>query len=395
MASIICKLNPFQSKRGEYSAVHQDELSCSPTYRDDEQQITDSSVPSKVHETEWAALEKRVRLLRAAVAILLIAIVTTLVLFVLYVQGSNRPARYLQLEWSGLLGEDSNGFVPNGKPHAMMRIFTCGNSTEMRNKGIGQPLRPTYFGPDHPYYLPEDTYYDFNKSIAYVKKMKAMHNCKLFIEWREASGISVDLFAASSVLVNRKYAKRIHPDGNVSGLNPFFTWKEHAEGRQVYTLRGFHHMHCLVSYTTPIYMRSVAIHRCIWLRGNGIAVRLETNTTISPSQIVIAEEFAYRIHNQSKWTEPHIAHCVNTLRDAIQCLADAQPLSFVNGYGVGQITDDQAVMCRDWSALRAWGNDRVRGLRIIDNAPVGVSWENVTEILPYPELTEMELRGLA
>ncbi|GKT88330.1 hypothetical protein Ct61P_06180 [Colletotrichum tofieldiae] len=238
----------------------------------------------------------------------------------------------------------------------MMRIFTCGNSTEMRNKGIGQPLRPTYFGPDHPYYLPEDTYYDFNKSIAYVKKMKAMHNCKLFIEWREASGISVDLFAASSVLVNRKYAKRIHPDGNVSGLNPFFTWKEHAEGRQVYTLRGFHHMHCL---------------------------------------IVIAEEFAYRIHNQSKWTEPHIAHCVNTLRDAIQCLADAQPLSFVNGYGVGQITDDQAVMCRDWSALRAWGNDRVRGLRIIDNAPVGVSWENVTEILPYPELTEMELRGLA
>ncbi|OHW91552.1 hypothetical protein CSPAE12_09857 [Colletotrichum incanum] len=355
MASTVCKLLPFQSKRGEYSAVDQDEPSSSPTYHNDEQ-VTDSSVPIEGHEIEWAALEKRVRLLRAAVAVLLVAFVTTLVLLILYAEASNSPTRYLQLEWSGLLGEDSNGFVPNGKPPAMVRSFPCENRTEMGKKGIGQPLRPTYFGPDHPYYLPEDTYYDFNKYIAYVKKMKAMHNCHLFIEWREDSVISVNLFAASSVLVNRKYSKRIHPDGNISGLNPFFTWKEHDEGRQVYTLRGFHHMHCF---------------------------------------IVIAEEFAYRIHNQSKWTEPHIAHCVNTLRDAIQCLADAQPLSFVNGYGVGQVTDDQAVMCRDWSVLQAWGNDPVRGLRIIDNAPAGVSWENITEILPYPELTKMELRGLA
>ncbi|KAF6820432.1 hypothetical protein CSOJ01_00688 [Colletotrichum sojae] len=317
MASTVSKMNPFKSQRGEYKAVRQDEPQESAAVsRDEEQQAVDGSAPVKSAEEELEALRVKIRSLRTSLVMTIVALVITVIFFTLYAQTSKGAGRYLQLEWSGLLGEDSNGFVPNG---------------------IGQPLKPTYFGPDHPYYLPEDTYYDFNKSIAYVKKMKALHN-------------------SSSVLTNRHYAKRIHPDGSVTGLNPFFTWKKHDEGRQIYTLRGFHHMHCV---------------------------------------IVISEEFAYRIHNKTKWTEPHIAHCINTIRDAVMCLADAQPLSFVNGYGVGQVTDDQASMCRDWSALRAWGNDPQRGIRIIDNAPPGVSWENVTEILPYPELSEMELKGLA
>ncbi|OLN94034.1 hypothetical protein CCHL11_03393 [Colletotrichum chlorophyti] len=309
-------MNPFRFKNGQYKDVGQDEPSSCSTYCDDEQRITDDIAPRRDYEDELIALKKKVRSLQVRIVMVLVALSMTLIFFVLYIQGTTATARDLQMEWSGLLGEDPSGFVPNG---------------------IGQPLKPTYFGRDHPYYLPEDTYDDFEKSIAYVKKMKGMHN-------------------SSSVLANRRYGKTIRPDGSVTGLNPFFTWKKNDEGRQLYTLRGFHHMHCL---------------------------------------IVVAEEFAYHFHNQSKWTKPHIAHCVNTLRDAIMCLASAQPLSFINGYGVGQITDDQADMCRDWSALRAWGNDPARGIRVIDNAPPNVTWENITEILPYPELSEMELRGLA
>ncbi|OLN81438.1 hypothetical protein CCHL11_09821 [Colletotrichum chlorophyti] len=34
----------------------------------------------------------------------------------------------------------------------------------------------TYFGPDHPYFMPENMFDDFNKSLGMIDKWKSMHN---------------------------------------------------------------------------------------------------------------------------------------------------------------------------------------------------------------------------
>ncbi|KAH8777828.1 hypothetical protein F5883DRAFT_409061, partial [Diaporthe sp. PMI_573] len=169
---------------------------------------------------------------------------------------------------------------------------------------------------------------------------------------------------ASNVLANRQYAKWYHPDGSVTGLAPFFSWKS---TRQMYTLRGFHQFTCI---------------------------------------LVIAEEYTHRVHTNmtSRWGQRHVAHCLNTLRDAVMCMADATPMSFVNGFQMGYITDEQAHMCRDWEGLRAWANDPKRGVRT--RGPDGegegqlkpgnlFDFEYPSEIIPFPDLTEQERLGLA
>ncbi|CCF40735.1 hypothetical protein CH063_11222 [Colletotrichum higginsianum] len=215
-------------------------------------------------------------------------------------------------EWSGLLGEDWNGLVPNG---------------------VGQPLKPVYFGPDHPYYMPEDI-----------------------------STIST----SSSVLVDKDAprVKRIKPDGDVAEMEPFWPWEPRADGKQIYAIRGFHQMHCIVCEPFAIVDKKFE-------RNMGTFADQPR-----PAQFVISEEFTFHYNrvNETKWTAGHVAHCINTVRDAIMCMADSQPLSFANGYKVGHATDDQAMMCRDWKALHAWS-------------------DMIVPIIPYPELTEAELKG--
>ncbi|KAK2029125.1 hypothetical protein LX32DRAFT_673078 [Colletotrichum zoysiae] len=223
---------------------------------------------------------------------------------------SHSSVTYRELEWSGLLGEDWNGLVPNG---------------------VGQPLKPVYFGPDHPYYMPEDIFDDFD-----------------------------------NVLVDKDAprVKRIKPDGDVAEMEPFWPWEPRADGKQIYAIRGFHQMHCIVCNSARLRTRN----------------RGETWDTcpnyLRPAQFVISEEFTFHYNrvNETKWTAGHVAHCINTVRDAIMCMADSQPLSFANGYKVGHATDDQAMMCRDWKALHAWS-------------------DKIVPIIPYPELTEAELKG--
>jgi hypothetical protein len=77
------------------------------------------------------------------------------------------------------------------------------------------------------------------------------------------------------------------------------------------------------------------------------------------------------------------------------CMADAQPLSYVNGYKNGHATDDQAMMCRDWEELHKFVNSPARGLRIKNVAPAGSKVDKMAPIIPYPDLTEEQLRGLA
>lgn len=85
-------------------------------------------------------------------------------------------------------------------------------------------------------------------------------------------------------------------------------------------------------------------------------------------------------------------------------MADATPMSFVNGFQMGYITDDQAYMCRNWEGLRAWANDPERGVRthVADGSDDGklkpgalFDFEYPNEIVPFPELTEQETSGLA
>lgn len=112
-------------------------------------------------------------------------------------------------------------------------------------------------------------------------------------------------------------------------------------------------------------------------------------------QISIAEEYGYRYHNMSsQWGPGHVAHCLNTIREAIMCLADATPMSYVNGFAHGHVTDDQQFMCRNWGALRKWANDPVRGIRYKNTAVPGDKSDKNTEILPFPELTEAQKLGL-
>ncbi|KAJ0108372.1 hypothetical protein J7T55_005349 [Diaporthe amygdali] len=265
------------------------------------------------------ALRKDLQFYRRSFYATLVSVALLLLFLLFRLQSFPQPfVRYQSLEWSGLLGEDFNGFVPNG---------------------IGQPLKPTYFGPDHPYYMPEDLFGDFNKTIAFIDNLKAMHN-------------------GSSVLADKDHPniKRIKPDGNVTELEPFWPWEDRGDGRKIYALRGFHQMHCI---------------------------------------FVISEEFAYQYNNDSKWTSAHVAHCINTLRDNVMCTADAQPLGFANGYKNGHATDDQAMMCRDWTALRVWANDPVRGIRVKDASPPGSKNDLIVDIQPFPELNELELKGLA
>ncbi|KAL2878363.1 hypothetical protein SGCOL_006334 [Colletotrichum sp. CLE4] len=201
--------------------------------------------------------------------------------------------------------------------------------------GIGEPPRWKLFDSTSPYYIEEDTFYDLNKTKMMAKRLKSLHN-------------------SSNVLVNGNFADWKKPDGTVAKLPAYYSTVSY---RQTYIIRSFHQMHCLIS---------------------------------------IAEEYGHRANNvSSQWAPKHIAHCLNAIREAIMCLADATPMTYVNGFAVGHVTDDQQFMCRDWSALRRWANDPVRGIRYKNVAPEGAGYDNNTEIIPFPELSELEKVGLA
>jgi hypothetical protein len=44
--------------------------------------------------------------------------------------------------------------------------------------GIGDPLRLTYYNENHPYYIPEDAFDDFDESMNLIQKVWSMHNCE-------------------------------------------------------------------------------------------------------------------------------------------------------------------------------------------------------------------------
>ncbi|TDZ54077.1 Cyclochlorotine biosynthesis protein R [Colletotrichum trifolii] len=200
---------------------------------------------------------------------------------------------------------------------------------------IGEPPRWKLFDKTDPYYIEEDTFESLDKTKMVIKRLKSLHN-------------------SSNVLVNGNFANWKKPDGSVGKLPAYYSTISY---RQTYIIRSFHQMHCLIS---------------------------------------IAEEYGHRANDAaSQWPSKHVAHCLNAIREAIMCLADATPMTYVNGFAVGHVTDDQQFMCRDWTALRRWANEPVRGIRYKNLAPEGAEYDNYTEIIPFPELSEEEKSGLA
>ncbi|KAK1985728.1 LOW QUALITY PROTEIN: hypothetical protein LZ30DRAFT_746955 [Colletotrichum cereale] len=87
--------------------------------------------------------------------------------------------------------------------------------------------------------------------------------------------------------------------------------------------------------------------------------------------IVMVEDYGFRLHGEtSQWTPGHFMHCLNTMRQLIQCMADASPISLVKGTE-RHPGDGQQMYCRDFDGLRRWANAPKRGVRYAIVSPPG------------------------
>ncbi|KAF6793407.1 hypothetical protein CSOJ01_13924 [Colletotrichum sojae] len=177
---------------------------------------------------------------------------------------------------------------------------------------IGQPVKwAKYDAETDPHFFKPDVFDNLEKVQAAAREFKRMHND----------------FTASNVRINGKYTTYMDFNDEKQPLPAYVTRK----GSELYSIRAFHQMHCVS---------------------------------------VIFEDVGYRVVNKtSKWEPGHVIHCLNTVRSAITCLADATPISYVHGMGVGHTTDDQQSHCRDFFALREWAHDPVRAVHWVNVAP--------------------------
>ncbi|OLN96880.1 hypothetical protein CCHL11_02351 [Colletotrichum chlorophyti] len=186
---------------------------------------------------------------------------------------------------------------------------------------IGQPVKWSKYDDDSdPHHFNSDAFDSLEKVRAAAREFKMMHNGGS----NEPGSLSI---IASNVRINGKYTTYMDFNDEKQPLPPYVTRK----GSELYSIRAFHQMHCVS---------------------------------------IVFEDIGYRVHNKtSKWSYDHVIHCLNTLRASVQCLADATPLSYLHGLGVGHTTDGQQIRCRDFFALREWAHDPVRRVRWKNTAP--------------------------
>ncbi|KAH3906228.1 hypothetical protein HBH56_205480 [Parastagonospora nodorum] len=185
---------------------------------------------------------------------------------------------------------------------------------------IGEPLRWIMFDESNPYYIKEDVFDHVETTKAFVVYLKATHNSTFL----RAEG---------------HHTTYVDPDGNVVELPPHIR----PSGHEFYAIRAIHEMHCIN---------------------------------------VLVEAYGFEVHNQaSQWAPGHVAHCLNTLRDAIMCSANAMPVSYLAPGG--HLTDRQQMRCRDYSALRDWANEPSRGVRFRNVAPPGSEKDKIEEIISF------------
>ncbi|KAF3799862.1 hypothetical protein GCG54_00010055 [Colletotrichum gloeosporioides] len=207
------------------------------------------------------------------------------------------------------LGNDPNGFVP---------------------ASVGAPLRWRTFvrNESNPYHIPDDVFASKIRTRETVERLIRMHS--------------------SAVRINGRHARWVHDDGSTSTLQATFTPPSMGQD-QVYFIRGLYQMRCII----------VLLEAC------GTSIHRETNITDVVHKTK-ANGNKTREHDDDDgvwhWPPEHVAYCLNVLADAVQCTADATPLSFVNGFGSGHLTDAQQAWCRDWDSLRAWAADEKRSV---------------------------------
>ncbi|KAK1570019.1 uncharacterized protein LY79DRAFT_653645 [Colletotrichum navitas] len=221
------------------------------------------------------------------------------------------------------LGGDPNGFVP---------------------AGVGAPMHWKTFvrNDSNPYHIPDDVFTDQTKTRKTVDRLIQIHS--------------------SAVRINGRHARWVHDDGSVSTLPATFTPPSMGQ-EQVYFLRGLYQMRCIA---VLLQAYGDSIHG----RNTSVAVTAETETDGEDNQDVW------------HWPPEHVAYCLNVLADGVQCTADATPLSFVNGFGSGRLTDGQQTWCRDWDDLRGWAANEKRSVPTAQGGsalkgPFGQLWRTV------------------
>ncbi|KAH3906231.1 hypothetical protein HBH56_205520 [Parastagonospora nodorum] len=190
----------------------------------------------------------------------------------------------------------------------------------------GEPLQWTaIFDKKSPYYLDSTTFDDLETTKKAVRRLKVLHN-------------------SSDVLANDGFASYRSSDGQIYQLPAVPLVSEPLDGHRLYIIRGFLQMHCI---------------------------------------IVLTEAFGYKVQNNtSQWPSEHVLHCINVLQEAVTCMADATPLSYAHEVGSSKANTSQQVLCRNYSALRAWANDPIRSIRYENISPEGSKTDSYRAVFP-------------
>ncbi|KAE9567329.1 hypothetical protein CGMCC3_g16487 [Colletotrichum fructicola] len=207
------------------------------------------------------------------------------------------------------LGNDPNGFVP---------------------ASVGAPPRWRTFvrNESNPYHIPDNVFASEIMTRETVESLIQTHS--------------------SAVRINGRHARWVHDDDSKSTLQATFTPPSMGQD-QVYFIRGLYQMRCII----------------VLLEAYGTSINRQTNITDATHKTKTNGNKKGEDdddHDVWHWPPEHVAYCLNVLADAVQCTADATPLSFVNGFGSGHLTDGQQAWCRDWDSLRAWAADEERSV---------------------------------
>ncbi|KAK1959706.1 hypothetical protein LY78DRAFT_707296 [Colletotrichum sublineola] len=188
---------------------------------------------------------------------------------------------------------------------------------------VGQPAswRSFYNDSRDPYWIDEDAFDNLDEFRRVVRRLKWLQN-------------STNIHANGRTTMYRDFDGKEH----------VLPWYNGPRSYNLFGIRSFHQIHCI---------------------------------------IVMVEDYGLRLHGEpSQWTPGHIMHCINTMRQLVQCMADASIISAIQG-SEKHLGDGQQMYCRDFDGLRHWANAPERGVRYRIVSPPGAK-EMYEEILPYP-----------
>ncbi|KAK1973200.1 hypothetical protein LZ30DRAFT_671992 [Colletotrichum cereale] len=188
---------------------------------------------------------------------------------------------------------------------------------------VGQPAswRSFYNDSRDPYWVDEDVFDNLEDIQRAVRRLKWLQN-------------------STNIRANGRTTRYRDLDGKEAVLPSY----RGSTSTELFGIRSFHQIHCV---------------------------------------IVMVEDYGHRLHGEpSQWTPGHVMHCINTMRQLVQCMADASPISLIKG-SERHLGDGQQMFCRDFDGLRRWANDPERGVRYTIISSPG-SKDEYEEIWPYP-----------